>query len=297
MPVTQAAAAPSALQTFLNSAFVTYSLKIIGAVIAIVVLLMISKVIANIIQRKILKWAAPEDKHIDKVGKLIHDITFYILVIFSFFVGFEMVGFDVWLILGGISFGVWLAFKEILGNMVAGIMILYTKEFRLGDIIEINADQVYFGRIEEIEIRYTIIRTLDLRQVVIPNTTMISSTVKTFSAEPMIKLTVSVTGGYDADTTKCVQVMKEAVNSCDFVKNKETIKVFVSAFLESSIEYKAIFDFDPNCGILQEIAIGTATQKIGDAFNKNSISMPFNTVTVNFDSPKTKEILQQKASV
>ena len=91
--------------------------------------------------------------------------------------------------------------------------------------------------------------------------------------------------------------MKEAVNSCDFVKNKETIKVFVSAFLESSIEYKAIFDFDPNCGILQEIAIGTATQKIGDAFNKNSISMPFNTVTVNFDSPKTKEILQQKASV
>jgi len=55
MPVTQAAAAPSALQTFLNSAFVTYSLKIIGAVIAIVVLLMISKVIANIIQRKILK--------------------------------------------------------------------------------------------------------------------------------------------------------------------------------------------------------------------------------------------------
>jgi len=78
--------------------------------------------------------------------------------------------------------------------MVAGIMILYTKEFRLGDIIEINADQTYFGRIEEIQIRYTIIRTLDLRQVVIPNTTMISSTVKTFSAEPMIKLTVTVTG-------------------------------------------------------------------------------------------------------
>ena len=288
---------PSALQTFFNSAFVTYSLKIIGAVIAIIVLVMISKVIANVIQRKILKWATVEDKHIDKVGKLIHDISFYILVIFSFFVGFEMVGFDVWLILGGISFWVGLAFKEILGNMVAGIMILYTKEFRLGDIIEINADQTYFGRIEEIQIRYTIIRTLDLRQVVIPNTTMISSTVKTFSAEPMIKLTVSATGGYDADTTKCVEIVKEAVSSCDFVKNKETMKVFLSAFLESSIEYKAIFDFDPNCGILQEIAIGQATQKIGDAFNKNNINMPFNTVTVNFDSPETKQAVQAKASV
>jgi hypothetical protein len=46
---------PSALQTFFNSAFVTYSLKIIGAVIAIIVLIMISKLIAGIIQRKILK--------------------------------------------------------------------------------------------------------------------------------------------------------------------------------------------------------------------------------------------------
>jgi len=54
MPVTQAAT-PSAFQTFLNSAFMTYSLKIIGAIIAIVVLVMVSKVIANIIQRKILK--------------------------------------------------------------------------------------------------------------------------------------------------------------------------------------------------------------------------------------------------
>ncbi len=297
MPITQAVTEPSALQTFFNSAFVTYSIKIIGAVAAIIVLIMISKIIANVIQRKILKWGTVEDKHIDKVWKLIHDITFYILVIFSFFVGFEMVGFDVGLILWGISFWVWLAFKEILGNMVAGIMILYTKEFRLGDIIEINADQTYFGRIEEIQIRYTIIRTLDLRQVVIPNTTMISSTVKTFSAEPMIKLNVSFRSDYNADTTQCVEVMKEAVNGCDFVKNKETTKVFVSAFLDSSIEYKSFFDFDPNCGILQEIAVGEMSQKIADAFNKNNINIPFTTMTLNFDSPESKQAVQEKVSV
>lgn len=295
MPVNQAVE-PSAFQTFLDSAFVTYSVKIIWAVVAIIILLMISKVIANVVQRKILKWATAEDKHIDKVGKLIHDITFYILVIFSFFIGFEMVGFNVWLILGGISFWVWLAFKEILGNMVAGMMILYTKEFRLGDIIEINADQTYFGRIEEIQIRYTIIRTLDLRQVVIPNTTMISSTVKTFSAEPMIKLNVAFWSSYDADTTKCIEVMKEAVNSCEFVKNKETTKVFLSAFLDSSIEYKSFFDFDPNCGILQEVAIGQASQKIGDAFSKNNIDIPYNITTINFDSPEVKKAIQENVS-
>ncbi|HCB51916.1 TPA: hypothetical protein DEP21_05130 [Patescibacteria group bacterium] len=56
-------------------------------------------------------------------------------------------------------------------------------------MIEINADQLYFGRIEEITIRYTVIRTLDLRQVIIPNMTLISTPIKTFSSEDLVKLT------------------------------------------------------------------------------------------------------------
>jgi len=73
--------------------------------------------------------------------------------------------------------------------MIAGMMMLYTKEFKLGDIVEVYADQTYFGRIEEITIRYTIIRTLDLRQVVLPNMTLITVPIKTFSSEDLVKLT------------------------------------------------------------------------------------------------------------
>ena len=140
-----------------------------------------------------------------------------------------------------------MAFKEILGNMIAGIMILYTKEFKMGDIVEINADQVYFGRIEEITIRYTIIRTLDLRQVILPNMTLISVPIKTFSAEPIIKLTTVFGVGYDSDTTKVIELVKEIVNSFEFVKEKNTTKVFVSSFAASWIEIKVLFSFDPNC--------------------------------------------------
>jgi small conductance mechanosensitive channel len=167
--------------------------------------------------------------------------------------------------------------------MVAGIMILYTKEFRIGDIVEINADQVYFGRIEEITIRYTIIRTLDLRQVVIPNTTLITSPIKTFSSEPVIKLTVMARASYDSDNNKVIEIIKAAVNSFDIVKDKENTKVFLSNFLDSSIEFKAIFSFDPNCGVLQEIALGQISQKIGEEFTKNNIDVPYNITTINFE--------------
>jgi small-conductance mechanosensitive channel len=93
---------------------------------------------------------------------------------------------------------------------------------------------------------------------------------------------------------KAIEVMKTAVNSCEFVKNKENTKVFLSEFLDSSIEYKAIFDFDPNCGILQEIAIGEATQVISNAFDKNGIDIPYEILTLNFDSKETKQKIEEQ---
>ena len=124
---------------------------------------------------------------------------------------------------------------------------------------------------------------MDLRQVVLPNMTLISVPIKTFSAEPIIKLTAIFGVGYDSDTTKVVELVKEVVNSFEFVKEKNTTKVFVSSFEASWIEIKTFFSFDPNCGLLSDFAIGYINEKTGKVFNENKINMPFNTFTINFD--------------
>ena len=290
---TQTIPIPTAFQNLMNSTVVSYGLKILWAILVIVVLLIISKFIAGMVKKNIIKNGDPSNKHIDKIWKLIWDITFYVLAIFSFFVVFEMVGFNVGLIVGGISFWVWLAFKEILGNMIAWVMILYTKEFKLGDVVEINADQVYFGRIEEITIRYTIIKTIDLRSVIIPNMTLISTPIKTFSSEPLIKLIIPFRAHYDSDTNKVIEIIQNTVNSFDFVKEKENTKTFLSNFLDSSIEFKSIMSFDPNCGILPEMAQWYIYGKINDEFAANKINIPYNMMTLNFESKKDKEFIQQ----
>ncbi len=280
----------SALEALMGNPIIEYIIKIAWAVIVIALLLVISKVIASFVRSKIIKWTSSDNKHIDKIWDLVHDITFYILVIFSFFVWFEMVGFNVWLILWWISFGVWLAFKEVLGNMIAGIMILYTKEFKLWDVVEIQSDQNYFWRIEEITIRYTVIRTLDLRQVVIPNMTLISVPIKTFSAEALVRLSILFWIWYNSDLTKAIDLITETIKWFDFVKEKTNTKVFLSSFGDSSIEIKGLFLFDPNCGLLPDIAIWNIYQKINTVFSENGIDIPYNYMTVNFD-PSTKEAL------
>lgn len=294
MDIPTSTTSPTALQTFMDSAIVSYGLKVVGAIVVILFLLLISKFIAGMVRRNIAKNSDANNKHAEKIAKLMHDITFYVLVIFSFFIGFEMVGFNVWLIVGGISFGVGLAFKEILGNMIAGIMILYTKEFKLGDVIEVNADQVYFGKIEEITIRYTIIRTIDLRQVVLPNMTLISVPIKTYSSEALIKMMIPFRTHYDSDVEKVLEIIKTTVNNCEFIKQKENTKVFLSDYLDSSIEFKAFISFDPNGWLLPEMVKGHIYEKINDEFTKSNINIPYNITTLTFETPEDKTLIEKK---
>jgi hypothetical protein len=58
---------PSAIQNFLDSTIVTYGLKIVGAIAVILLLLLISKFIAGMIRRNIVKNGDPSNKHIDKI--------------------------------------------------------------------------------------------------------------------------------------------------------------------------------------------------------------------------------------
>lgn len=284
-----AEAAPSIIDTLMNNMVFSYVIKIIWAILVIIFLLMLSKIIAKIISKRIVQNSTEWNKHMDKIWKLIHDIVFYILVIFSFFIWFEIVWFNVGLILGWISFGVWLAFKEILWNMIAGMMMLYTKEFKLWDIVEIYADQTYFWRIEEITIRYTIIRTLDLRQVVVPNMTLISVPIKTFSSEDLVKLTGTFAVHYDSDIPKCLKVITDTINSFSFTKEKDSTKSFVSNFADSYIEIKSFFYFDPKCWIIPEVALWEINAKVNNAFNENNIVVPYNMLTVTFENQKDKE--------
>ena len=280
----------SRVSNITDSQFIWFTLKIGTGILVFIVLILISKIIAWIIRRNIRKhmeeWNPEWAK---KIWKLIWSIAFYILILFAVFISFEIIWVNIWLLISWVSLWLWLAFKEILGNMFAGMMILYTKEFKMWDIIEVQSDETYFGRIEEITIRYTVIRTLDLRQVVIPNMTMISKPIKTFSSENIVKLNTAVWIHYDSDIAKAIQVITNAINSFDFVKEKNNTKVFVTNFWASSIDLKCIFFFDPKCGIIWDFAVWYVNEKIYEEFGKNGIKIPYTHATLTFEKDGEKQ--------
>ena len=66
--------------------------------------------------------------------------------------------------IGGVAIG--FAFQNILQNFLAGVLLLWSEPFRVGDEIKLDA---FEGAVEEIQARATIIKTYDERRVVIPN--------------------------------------------------------------------------------------------------------------------------------
>ena len=74
--------------------------------------------------------------------------------------------------IGGVAIG--FAFQNILQNFLAGLLLLWTEPFRVGDEIRLDP---YEGKVEEIQTRATIIETYDERRVVIPNADLFTHSV------------------------------------------------------------------------------------------------------------------------
>ncbi len=76
-------------------------------------------------------------------------------------------------VLGALSVGIGFGLQNVFNNLIAGVIVLVEKKARVGDQIQIDAKEM--GTVLEINVRSTLIRTLDDRKVLIPNTTLVAS--------------------------------------------------------------------------------------------------------------------------
>lgn len=117
--------------------------------------------------------------------------------------------------LGITSVAVGFAFKDILENFFAGILLLWQKPFRIGDEIRTNG---FEGTVEDIDIRSTRMKTSDGELVVVPNGSMLSSpiVVLTGFAERRVKMTVAVPAGKSSDEMR--KLILDVLNQSEFVQ-------------------------------------------------------------------------------
>ena len=145
-------------------------------------------------------------------------------------------------LLGLSSVAIGFAFRDILQNFLAGILILLTEPFRIGDQIVFKD---FEGTVEDIQTRATMIRTYDGRRVVIPNSELFTNSVTVNTAFERRRLQYDVGIGYGDDVGRAKQLMLEAVGSIEGVLADPAPDVLVVALADSSVQIRVRWWIDP----------------------------------------------------
>lgn len=179
--------------------------------------------------------------------------------------------------ISGVAIG--FAFRDILQNFLAGILILLTEPFQIDDQI-IFKD--FEGTVEQIQTRATSIRTYDGRRIVVPNSELFTNSIIVNTAFAHRRLEYDVGIGYGDDINTARQLILDAIYETDGVLQDPAPDAIVVALAESTVNIRARWWVQPprRADVLkyQDQVLTNIKNKL----TSNGIDLPFPTQQILF---------------
>jgi small conductance mechanosensitive channel len=179
--------------------------------------------------------------------------------------------------ISGVAIG--FAFRDILQNFLAGILILLTEPFQIDDQIVFKG---FEGTVENIETRATTIRTYDGRRIVIPNSELFTNAVTVNTAFDNRRLEYDVGIGYGDDIDVAKQLMLDAMHSINEVLKDPAPDVLVMELAGSTVNIRVRWWIHPPRRIDDLQSRDKVITAIKKKLVANSIDLPFPTQQILF---------------
>lgn len=234
-----------------------------------IVILFLGFVVARFVGRVLAKWL--ERRHLEPpVRMLLVRITWLVIMALFVMVALGTMGIAVGPLIALMSVagvGVGLAMQGVLGNLVAGLLIIFTKPFRVGEYIEIIGCT---GQVNAIDLFTTILVHPDRSRVVIPNRKIVGEVLHNYGNIRQHHISVGV--AYSTNLPTAIAVINQVLAANARVLKDIPPLVVVGSFGDSSIEllvkpWTTVSDFGPASA---EIKLALV-----DAFRANKVEIPF----------------------
>jgi small-conductance mechanosensitive channel len=175
------------------------------------------------------------------LGYAINTFLKYLMLGVGFLIALNVVGLDLrflFVFAGAVGIGVGMGMQSMAANVISGFTLIFGGKLRKGDWIEV-ADTM--GRVTDIHLRATNVRTRDNIDYLIPNTEFISGTLVNYSlGSPLIRIEVPVGVSYDADPREVGKILLDvAARERLVAKEKAPVVRFVE-FGDSSINFELL---------------------------------------------------------
>ncbi len=174
-------------------------------------------------------------------------------------------------IVAALSVGIGFGLQEIISNFVSGLILLFERPLKVGDLVEVGDKE---GIVKQINIRATTVLTRDNVFLLVPNREFIGQTVVNYGhSDPRMRLKVGVGVSYSSDTKKVRELLLEIARENDQVLKRPAPSVRFTGFGASSLDFEVLIWIN-NPPAKDDIASDVCFQ-IFDKFEEHKIEIPF----------------------
>lgn len=206
----------------------------------------------------------------------------------GFTIALKVAGLDISFVVAAATFGLGFAMKDLLENYISGVIIVLQEPFHVGDMVEVSGN---LGWVEEIEARVTFVRSIEGQRVIIPNSMMISSALKNYSAYPQRRLALKVGVSYDTDMQQVLGLLKKVLDEDDEVLKTPAPLVLFQEFGDSALMLEARFWIDQTVSHWLKVP-SKLSVKVKRALDAANINIPFPITTLNVNPHDSGDLLQ-----
>lgn len=256
------------LQKFYNIAieFLThYSFQLIGALIIVMIGWFAAKYAYALLMRLF------ESHHFDMtLAKFVASVVKMLIFVAMIVIALGKVGISIApfvAAIGAVSLTAGLALQGSVSNYAAGVILIISRPFKVGDTLSISG---FYGVVEEIKLSYTVLRNEDEELITIPNKKMIGDVLVNSFEFRVVESSIGV--AYEEDPAKAIALMNEVLSGFKEVAKEHKPVIGIAKFGDSSIEIGLRYWVPTKSYFKTQYEVNLALYQ---ALHVNNISIPY----------------------
>ena len=209
--------------------------------------------------------------------QLLQNLSSIGVYVVAVLIALSILGIDLtaFAVLGGaLGVGIGLGLQKIASNFISGLILLSEQSIQVNDMIEVAGSNIS-GLVRHTGARYTLIETLDNREIMIPNDDLITNRVINWTysnAHGVLNIDIGV--AYDSDLEKVRDLLLDVVSSHPAVLKEPAPSCLLKEFGASSVNFSIFVHLEDvrerRMGIKSEILF-----EIWRRFKENNIDIPY----------------------
>lgn len=208
--------------------FIEHGMQILTAIVLMGAGLFVARWVGSILQR----WLKSK-QYDEPVSNLIVKVVKLLIIVFIGVMALGQMGVQITPLIAGIGVagvGVSLAMQGLLGNLVAGLTIIFSKPFTTGEYIELLG---VYGQVTDISLFSTTLLHTDNSRVIVPNRKIVGEILHNYGAIRQLNLTAAIS--YTTDISQALALLNTILQQNPMVLTEPAPSVGIAALKESSI--------------------------------------------------------------